>query len=89
LWRKSTDEIRVRSEEVARFYNGGDQEWQRDFIRRHRIRYIVIGDFERTQYPQLSQTALEGLGDVVQDGRSGTTVIETYSSMRKGSRSEL
>lgn len=75
LWRDSMDAWSVRAKDVEAFYQTMDLAARRDFLSRWRIRYVVIGDFERERYPALDAAGLAGLGTpVFQSG--GTQIVE-------------
>ena len=64
-----------RAKDIEAFYQTMDLAARRDFLSRWRIRYVVIGDFERERYPALDAAGLAGLGTpVFQSG--GTQIVE-------------
>jgi uncharacterized membrane protein len=80
LWRGLASGAGTRGDEVAQFYAGADEDLQRAFIRRYRVRYVIIGKLERERYPEMNEARLQELGSVVQDRGSGTTIIEVDPS---------
>lgn len=73
LWRGSSPEVWVRRDDVARLYNAKSIEEARSVIGRYRVRWLVLGRFEKERYPKLDAVLLQSLGRVV--FRSGDTSI--------------
>jgi len=76
LWRKEIEVWRPRADAIAAFYQGGDEESLRAFLARYRIRYVVIGAFERERYAALDEAGIRALGTVVFEA-DGTAIVET------------
>lgn len=79
LWRTSAAQpdaygslIAPRAAEIEAFYTR-PAETAAEFIDRHSVVYVVIGELERSRYPGLDEAGIEALGEVV--FRSGTTAI--------------
>ncbi len=75
LWRDSADVWRARADAVRDFYRSMSEAQRRDFLRQWRVRYIVLGAFERERYGALDQSALAALGVVVFQA-GGVVIIE-------------
>ena len=76
LWRKEIEVWRPRADAIAAFYQGGDEESRRAFLARYRIRYVVIGAFERERYAALDEAGLRAPGTGVFEA-GGTASVET------------
>ncbi len=75
LWRNDQEIWQSRATAISEFYQTMDEERRRQFLAFWRIRYVVIGDFERERYAALNAAAIEALGKrVFQAG--GTRIIE-------------
>lgn len=62
LWRDSQEIWQPRADAIAAFYQTMDEPARRAFLKAWRIRYVVIGDFERERYPAVNVGAIEALG---------------------------
>jgi hypothetical protein len=65
LWRGSEAEVSRRRDDVAALYEGKSQDDARRVIARYRARWLVVGRFEREQYPKLDVGFVRSLGRVV------------------------
>jgi len=65
LWRDSQQAWQSRADAVSEFYQTMSAERRRAFIRAWRIRYVVLGAFERERYPALDAAGIAALGQVV------------------------
>jgi uncharacterized membrane protein len=70
LWRGNPAEIEARRSEIDRLYRSKSAPGAPEFAR---SRYLVVGEFERQQYPDLDITRLSRLGPIV--FRAGQTFI--------------
>jgi uncharacterized membrane protein len=75
LWRNSAEIWQPRADAIRDFYQTMDDERRQGFIKAWRIRYVVIGDFERERYAALNAGAIEALGKMVFES-GGTRIIE-------------
>lgn len=75
LWRNSQEIWQPRADAVRAFYTTMDAAGRAAFLREWRIRYVVIGDFERERYPELDAAGLDALGRQV-FASGGTRIIE-------------
>lgn len=73
LWRGSFDEAGKRTEEVRQIYEADSAKEIKPLLNKHQVKYVVVGDLERQQYPELNETKFEELGEAV--FVSGKTVI--------------
>lgn len=67
LWRKDSEAVTRREEEVRIIYESGDLRLTREIARKYAIRYIVIGELERKLYKGLKEDKILSLGEVVFD----------------------
>ncbi len=65
LWRTRWGAWPPRADAIRDFYTTMDAAARRAFLGQWRIRYIVIGDFERERYPALDEAGLGTLGRTV------------------------
>ncbi len=65
LWRGSYAEPGKRVEEVSNAYTGGTLEKTKLFLKKYKIKYVVIGDMERQKYPAINENKFAKLGKVV------------------------
>lgn len=75
LWRNSQDAWQPRADAIRDFYRSMDASQRKAFVRRWRIRYVVIGDFEAERYPGLNAFEIESLGTRVFES-GGTRIVE-------------
>jgi uncharacterized membrane protein len=55
-WRGPIPELGRRQQDLDQIYRGSDQDPMRSALARYGARFVVVGDFERTQYgPGLEQ----------------------------------
>ncbi|WP_028602083.1 DUF2298 domain-containing protein [Ottowia thiooxydans] len=74
LWRGSDPDVWKRRDDVNRLYETESLEEARTVLSRYRVRYIVVGRYERERYgAKLNPDRLTGLGRVV--FRAGETFI--------------
>jgi YYY domain-containing protein len=77
LWRRSAgwaEEIAARERAVAEIY-AGPADAVRGHLRRYQVRYVVVGEAERRQYPCLDPRRFEAVGVRVLD-RHGASLYE-------------
>ena len=75
LWRNWFGEDN-RLGEISAIYTGEDPEIVRDLIGKYGIRYVYIGQLERSLYPDLNEQLLTELGTVVYDDGDMTRILE-------------
>jgi uncharacterized membrane protein len=75
LWRNDQEIWQSRATAISEFYQSMDEERRRQFLAFWRIRYVVIGDFERERYAALNAAAIEALGTLVFQA-GGSRIIE-------------
>lgn len=73
LWRGSYDAVSPRREDVRRIYESPDIDETRDLLMRYRVRFVVVGTFEREKFLGLNEWKFDLLGQEV--FRQGVTVI--------------
>ncbi len=61
------DELEQREQDVEQLYTTEDDEVARGLIERYGVKYVVVGDRERIQYPTLSDAKFDTLGTRVFD----------------------
>jgi uncharacterized membrane protein len=76
LWRKDIEVWKPRADAIEAFYKGGDAAARRAFLAQYRIRYVVVGEFERERYPDLDEAGIRALGTLVFEA-DGTAIVET------------
>ena len=77
LWRRSAawqEEIAARERAVAEIYDG-PIDALRGHLQRYHVRYVVVGDAERRQYPRLDPRRFEAVGVRVME-RHGASLYE-------------
>jgi YYY domain-containing protein len=57
LWRSNPPEVPARIEEVRGFYSATDPAVARGILDKHHVDFVILGDLERTTYPNASQIA--------------------------------
>lgn len=75
LWRDDQDIWQARASELRDFYQSMDTAARRAFIAKWRVRYIVLGAFERERYESLDADGLEALGRIAFDA-GDTRIVE-------------
>ena len=75
LWR-NWQVVDDRITDVMTIYMGEDIETVQALIRKYGIRYIFIGQVERSQFPGLNESLLTELGTVVYDDGETTRILE-------------
>ncbi|ALJ18957.1 DUF2298 domain-containing protein [Microbacterium sp. No. 7] len=79
LWRTSASQpdaygavVAPRTREIKEFYTQPDV-YAADFLQRYDVTYVIVGELERSRYPDMDPARIEALGEVV--FRSGTTAV--------------
>ena len=75
LWRNSLDAWKVRADTLRDFYETMNADDRGVILKSWRVRYIVIGDYERSRYDRLDEVGLDALGPTVFTA-GGTRIIE-------------
>jgi YYY domain-containing protein len=57
LWRSNDPEVGARIEEVKGFYSATDPAVARGILDKHHVNLVILGDLERTAYPEASRIA--------------------------------
>lgn len=72
LWRTTSFEessyknlIAPLQREINEFYTTNNKSLQVDFIKKNKIKYIVVGELERIKHPDINESALQNLGKIV------------------------
>ncbi len=73
LWRGSYDVVAPRIEEVKLVYESSDIDLTRRILDKYAVKYIVVGNLERHNYPNLQMKKIEDLGGFV--FRDGSTAV--------------
>ena len=73
LWRGSADIPQKRSAEVRAVYEAASPDTARKILDAYRVEYLVIGERERSRFPNMKEAVLHSLGESV--FRSGNTEI--------------
>jgi uncharacterized membrane protein len=73
LWRGSYDVVSPREEEVRTIFESEDIDETVDILDRYNVTHIVVGTFEKTNYPALQEEKISELGTVV--FRKGDTTV--------------
>ncbi len=81
LWRSTNPKesayvqvVAPLQEEIRRFYEAQDLQVARDFLQKHRVRYVYIGDIERQLYPQINEPLLRQLGQTIWEQGSALVI---------------
>ncbi|MFT3809855.1 MAG: DUF2298 domain-containing protein [Micropepsaceae bacterium] len=74
LWRNSLEAWQTRANALSAFYQTMNPEDRRAFLKTWRVRYVVVGDYERTSYA-VDEVGLDALGPTVFSA-GGTRIIE-------------
>ena len=64
LWRDDSDLINNRRIEVTKFFESGDNVYCRDFLKKYKVDYIVVGPAESSRY-SVDYAGFEEFGEVV------------------------
>ena len=73
LWRGSYDEPGKRTSEAQTIYESKDINQTNDLLKKYNVKYIVVGEMERTKYPAINEEKIKSLGKEV--FKSGKTAI--------------
>ncbi|TSC87380.1 MAG: chlorArchYYY domain protein [Microgenomates group bacterium Gr01-1014_7] len=65
LWRGTTDEVNIRTEDIKLLYESTDSEKIKELIKKYNISLIFIGDLEKQKYPQLNENKFSELGRII------------------------
>jgi YYY domain-containing protein len=57
LWRSNAPEVPARIEEVRGFYSAADPAVARGILNKRRVTHVILGDLERTTYPDAPRVA--------------------------------
>jgi YYY domain-containing protein len=72
LWRSNAPEVMARLEEVRRFYSASDPRAAREILDRYHVTHVIVGDLERTTYPDAPRVAAFPF---LESARGGATAI--------------
>jgi uncharacterized membrane protein len=64
-WRNTYTYSGTRTTDIFNLYNGGSLKVMENVIHKYHITYIIVGDFERTQYPSINETLLKQTGNII------------------------
>ena len=77
LWRGSFDEPGKRSAEVQTIYETKDLNTAKEILKKYQVKYVVVGEMERTKYPQIYEEKFSSLGKkVFQSGKMTIYAID-------------
>ena len=66
LWRNSDyDMLDERLKDIYALYKSGDAEHVRRIISKYNVEYIVVGEIERLNYPELDEELLASMGNII------------------------
>lgn len=65
LWRNNGDAPNRRAQRVETFYTTDDQALRCTLVRRYGVRYVILGQIERSHYEALNEAGLTALGPAV------------------------
>lgn len=71
-WRGGYKEVGNREEEVRTIYESNSWDEIRSIFDRYHVRYVIVGDLERGQYPRMRPNKFDQMIEVF---RSGNTVV--------------
>lgn len=74
LWRNDGDRPNQRATRVEAFYTTADHPARCALIRRHGVRYAILGQVEEARYPALNREGVLALGPVVHSSAGGQIV---------------
>lgn len=78
LWRGTYDAVAPRREDVHDIYESEDVEKTREILKKYGVRYIIVGDMERSRFPRLQEWKFMKFGKEVFRSRD-TVVYERYA----------
>ena len=65
LWRGDSRFPQERVSEITQFYTTKNLNQARSFIKKYKVEYVIVGNFEREKFPDLYEENLEKLGRIV------------------------
>jgi len=71
LWRSNAPEVMARLEEVRRFYSASDPAAARGILDKHHVTHVIVGDLERTTYPDAPRVAAFPFLELIHGGATG------------------
>jgi len=77
LWQGSYDEPGKRAGEVQTIYESEDINLTKSLLEQYQVKYIVVGEMERTKYPNLNEEKIKSLGKEV--FKSGKTNLYEFN----------
>lgn len=77
LWRGNWDIVANKSGQVTGIYNQPNEPSSETYLKQYQIKYIVIGDAEKEEYPQMQLQQLLSLGEIVYS-KNGHYLIKLY-----------
>ena len=75
LWRNDYLAVGIRRAAVEEIYSGPDPDIRCNLISRFRVRYVVVGQFEYSLYPELDAVALSELGSKIIETDAGYVIM--------------
>lgn len=75
LWRGSFDEPGKRSGDVQTIYESTDLTQTKQLLEQYKVKYIIVGEMEKTKYPNLDENKIKSLGKEVFKSEK-TTIYE-------------
>ncbi len=85
LWRSSSTEadafaniVRPLQDEVRQIYEARTLLDANPLIQKHNISYIVVGEMERIQFPNINEELLKSLGEIIFQGKNENYILKLY-----------
>jgi len=65
LWRGSSEIPQERVSEISEIYTSQDLSKTKALLNKYKVRFIIVGDFERERFPNLKESKFKQLGEIV------------------------
>ncbi|KKQ53360.1 hypothetical protein A2865_03820 [Candidatus Woesebacteria bacterium RIFCSPHIGHO2_01_FULL_39_17] len=79
LWRGTSEIPQARVADITQIYTSENIEITKSFLKKYKVSYVVVGNFEREKYPNLVEEKFAKLGKI--DFSSGNTRIYQITRM--------
>lgn len=79
LWKSSEEAVKFRESIVKDIYTSQDEAEVRSLLEKYKVAYIYVGGLEHSKFPEINDTFLKSLGEVVYSSLTGSTYIVKIS----------
>lgn len=76
LWRGDTEKLNADNAKIETIYTSKEKEKVCELLEEYQVSYIFIGQMEREKYPNLNESLLRSLGDVVFDDGAVVVLVD-------------